>query len=50
MNFVLGDNVVYLDAPIENENQIEPGDVAYPYTQVRPAIKVANEKRSSIIN
>ena len=50
MNFVLGDNVVYLDAPIPGEQPIEAGDVAYEYSRVRPAIKSANERRASIIN
>ena len=50
MNFVLGDNVSYLDCPIKDEREIEPGDIAFEYRNVRPAIKMANEKRTSIIN
>jgi hypothetical protein len=50
MNFVLGDNVVYLDSPIKDERSIEEGDVAFDYSKVRPAIKSANERRTSIIN
>lgn len=50
MNFVLGDNVAYLDSPIKDEHEITESDIAYPYAEVRPAIKTANEKRTSIIN
>ena len=47
---VLGDNVSYLDSLIKDERDIEPGDIAYDYKNVRPAIKMAKEKRTSIIN
>ena len=50
MNFVLGDNVSYLDNPIKDRRQADERDIAYPYKNARPAIKVSNEKRTSIIN
>ena len=50
MNFVLGDNVSYLDNPIKDRREADERDIVYPYKNARPAIKMANEKRTSIIN
>lgn len=50
MNFVCNDSTIYLDAPIADEKPPGQGDPGWEYVKNRPAIKQANENRTSIIN
>jgi hypothetical protein len=50
MNFVYNNSMIYLDSPISEERETKEGEPGWEYVKNRPSIKLANEKRTSIIN